>query len=555
MDLTKLSDADLAALQAGDLSKLSDEGLAHLSGKPPEQKSSVIDAPNAVATGFNKGLTRFAGLPVDAMANVLDLGKAAIGAPYTAITGKPAPDMLQLKPRDEVVGSGDWLLKQAGKNKFTKAATVASNPEYEDGYLQTAGAAASGLMRPKSIADAAVQTARNVAGGVAGKAVGDATGSTELAVLASLAPAMMSAKGVPAPRTQKDVTLRRAQDEGYVVPPSQAGAGWLNSRLESVAGKAAINQDAIQRNQSVTNRIGARSVGIPEGENITHEALGSLRAEAGRRGYAPISRLGDIPTTPNYVNAISAMEQQIGNPNSPISSLRYPAVSELASELRPQSFTGSDINSLIKQLRETGSKGANIPYGGDQSAQRLGEAQLSGAKALEGLIDEHLLQFGPSNVVPNLRSARQEIAQSHSLEKALNTATGDVNAQVFGQRVKSGKPIAGDQKLIGDFAAAFPQVTKPGVGAPVPGVSTLEAMAVPVAAMIGHGSTGNASGLLAGGLPLLRSPVRNMLLSKWYQKQFAKTKPGAASLTPDEIGALSKFLTTSGVLNDRDQKD
>jgi len=218
--------------------------------------------------------------------------------------------------------------------------------------------------------------------------------------------------------------------------------------------------------------------------------------------------------------------------------------------LLPTSFTGHDINNLIKQLRETGNKGANIPYGGDQSAQKLGRAQVSGSRALEGLVDQHLLQFGPIHVIPNVQAARQEIAQSHTLEKALNTATGDVNAHVFGQRVKNGKPISGDQKLIGDFAAAFPQITKPGAGAPTPGVSALEAMAVPVAAMVGHGSTGNASGLLAGGLPLLRSPIRNLLLSKWYQKQFAKEPSKMRSLSPEEMGALSKFLLTSGVLEE-----
>ena len=114
-------------------------------------------------------------------------------------------------------------------------------------------------------------------------------------------------------------------------------------------------------------------MGIPAKESITHDALARLRADAGKRGYAPLDNLGDIPTTPTYANRILAMEQDIGNPNSPISSLRYPAVSELATELLPTSFTGPDVNSLIKQLRETGNKGANIPYGGDQSAQKLGK--------------------------------------------------------------------------------------------------------------------------------------------------------------------------------------
>lgn len=551
MDLSKLSDADLAALQAGKLADMSDEGLAHLSSTPvaPSARGSILDRPNAVATGFNKGLTRFAGLPVDTVANVIDLGKAGLGSLYTKATGKTA-DALQLTPREDVVGSGDWLLKQAEKNALTKAATVAANPEYEGGYLQTAGAAASGLMNPQNMRDAAVQTARNVAGGLAGKFVGETTGSVPLAVLASVAPSVLSTSRVQPKLTAKDQTLKAAQADGYVVPPSQAGAGWVNARLESVAGKAALNQDAVQRNQETTNRVAARSLGLAPGESITHEALANLRSEAGGRGYAPIERIGDIPTTPNYANRIRAMEADIGNPNSPISSLRYPKVSELATELLPTSFTGPDANNLIKQLRETGNKGANIPYGGDQSAQKLGQAQLAGAKAIENLIDEHLLQFGPSNVVPNLRAARQEIAQSHTLEKALNTATGDVNAQVLASRVKSGKPITGDQKLIGDFAAAYPQLTKPSAGAPTPGVSALEAFAVPAAAMIGHGASGNASGLLAGGLPLLRSPARNMLLSQWYQKAFAKPPSKMGSLTPEEMGALSKMLLTSGVLEE-----
>lgn len=51
MDLTKLSDSDLAALQAGDLSKVSDDGLAHLAGTattPPQ--------PAPRAEGFVRGL-------------------------------------------------------------------------------------------------------------------------------------------------------------------------------------------------------------------------------------------------------------------------------------------------------------------------------------------------------------------------------------------------------------------------------------------------------------------------------------------------------------------
>ncbi len=541
MDLSKLSDSDLEALQSGDLTKLSDAGLNHLSGKPTKtsREESLSDIPNAFGTGFNQGLTRLAGLPVDTVANVLDLGKAALGSAYTGITGKTA-DALQLRPREEVTGSGDWLMKQAEKSKLASQALHAQNPEYEGGYLQAAGASLPGSTTPG-------QAAVNVAGGLAGKLASAETGSTPAAVIASMLPAVLSKKAPAAP-TQKSRTLEASQAEGYVVPPSQAGAGWLNNRLESVAGKAALNQDAVQRNQQTTNRLAARSVGI-DSENLDRSTLASLREDAGRRGYAPIDRIQDIPTTPAYANRILDMENKYGNPTSAVSSLRQPAVSELATEMLPTSFTGPEINDLIKQLRETGNKGANTAYGNGPSAQILGKAQLSSSRALEGLVDEHLMQFGPSNIIPNLQAARQSIAQNHTIDKALNPSTNDVNALVLGQRIKAGKPTTGDQATIGNFAAAFPQLAKPAAGSPTPGVSALEAMAMPIAGMIGHGSTGNASGVLAGGLPLIRSPVRNMLLSKWYQKQFAKDGGKHSQLSEEDMGALSKMLLSSGVLD------
>ena len=99
-----------------------------------------------------------------------------------------------------------------------------------------------------------------------------------------------------------------------------------------------------------------------------------------------------------------------------------------------------------------------------------------------------------------------------------------------------------------DFAAAFPEVSKPAAGAPTPGVSATEAMGVPAAALAGHMATGNASGMLAGGIPLLRAPVRNALLSQWYQKRFAKPPAKGGRMTEQELGALSRMLLSTDLL-------
>jgi hypothetical protein len=57
MDLSKLSDADLAAVQAGDMSKVSDEGLALISGKstPKSRVRAIMDASRDTAAGLLRG--------------------------------------------------------------------------------------------------------------------------------------------------------------------------------------------------------------------------------------------------------------------------------------------------------------------------------------------------------------------------------------------------------------------------------------------------------------------------------------------------------------------
>lgn len=152
------------------------------------ERSALLDAGNALGTGYFRGLTRLAGLPVDTVANVLDLGKAALGAPYTAITGKAAPEWLQLKDRADVVGSGANLVRSIGGTKAGNILINPANPEYEGGYAQNAGAGLTAVMAPNSALQAANQAGIGVLSATGAKAVYDSTGSPAAAVLAGLAP-------------------------------------------------------------------------------------------------------------------------------------------------------------------------------------------------------------------------------------------------------------------------------------------------------------------------------------------------------------------------------
>src|SRR5579863_8014584 len=99
---------------------------------------TALQAGNALASGANSNVADIAGLPVDTARQVLELGKAAVGAPYTALTGKVAADFLQPNehPENDVGGSA-WI-KQQARNAGQGALVDAPNAPGVDG-LHTFG--------------------------------------------------------------------------------------------------------------------------------------------------------------------------------------------------------------------------------------------------------------------------------------------------------------------------------------------------------------------------------------------------------------------------------
>lgn len=166
-----------------------------VSGLTPKReataKDKAVDSGNAVGTGFWRGAARLAGLPVDTAQNVIDLGKAGLGVAYREVTGNDIPEALTVNSdRSGVVGSGDWILKQARKTSGGRLMVDPANPEYEGGYLQGAGSSlAGGVVGPRSLPQLAHQAGLSIASASAGKAVGDLTDNPALAITASLTPA------------------------------------------------------------------------------------------------------------------------------------------------------------------------------------------------------------------------------------------------------------------------------------------------------------------------------------------------------------------------------
>ena len=158
-------------------------------------ESPALDTANAIGTGFNKGMLRLAGLAADTGANIVDLGKAAIGAPYIAATGKAPPNWLQIGDRANILGSGENLINSTKNIPLLRNSVTPSNPAYENGYAEAFGGGLTGIINPQSRAEAITQAALSVGGALAGKKVYDTTGNAALAVAAGMSP-MFGLNGV-----------------------------------------------------------------------------------------------------------------------------------------------------------------------------------------------------------------------------------------------------------------------------------------------------------------------------------------------------------------------
>lgn len=157
---------------------------------------SAMDVARAGVAGVNRGFfADLAGLPVDTVANVLDLAKAAGGVGYHELTGNRIPEWLEAYDRKHVPGSSEWIASQLTK-KGLGAAINNPAPQSAAGRIAfQAGRVGGASVVPNPRAAVSLpQNIANMGRGAASGAVGGAVGevSPEYAMVASMSPAVLS---------------------------------------------------------------------------------------------------------------------------------------------------------------------------------------------------------------------------------------------------------------------------------------------------------------------------------------------------------------------------
>jgi ribosomal protein L29 len=320
--------------------------------------------------------------------------------------------------------------------------------------------------------------------------------------------------------------VEKARQAGYVIPPSQARGSLVNRALEGTAGKASTAQNASAKNQEVTNKLVSKALGLPEEEMLSPEGLGNIRTIAGK-AYENIENIGTIKPSKEYTEGLNQiaskpLKAQAGFPNAKPS-----PIIDLAESLKSDAFDGSAAVAKIIDLRDA----ANTAYGSKQKL--LGNANKKAAELLEDEIERHLKTTGQKEMLGEFRNARQLIAKTYTVEKALNPVSGNVDAKALARELKKGKPLTEELRTAAEFATQFPKATQTieSMGS-LPQTSPLDIGAAGVMASLTNPAALASLGVRPGArAAALSNPVQNRLVQ--------------GQITPEQ-SALARMLMLQG---------
>ena len=319
---------------------------------------------------------------------------------------------------------------------------------------------------------------------------------------------------------QMVTSVEKARQAGYTVPPTQAGGGIANRLLEGVAGKISTLQEASVRNQAITDKLAKKALGLPEDAVLTSDLIKSIRNDAGQ-AYENLKLSGTVKTSPKFIQALDNIrpyQDAIQAAKDFPDELANPIIKTIDSLKRPN----FDVNSAVSKINLLRND-ADIAFRKGDTA--LAKANKDASQVLENTIENHLANTKQTELLNKFKQARQTIAKTYEVEKAMNVTTGTVNAQKLAARLQAKKPLSGELKDIAEFGQAFPKAsqTPERIGGTI-GISPLDATAAGLTfggSLLGGEDKGSSAFNAALALGL-RPAARKLVLSGPMQNRLVQ---------------------------------
>jgi hypothetical protein len=538
--LQDLSDDDLLALKAGDLSKVSDSGLLTLKAmrgaaegpqRSPQDNNPQLgyasradEAEAAKRSAAAKDSALFAAAP------------AAVAIGGAPVAGTAAVAMLADLVKQTLAGRGSGSKEP-----------VQVGEAFQQGIVNAAPVA-KGVGAMNAIKNAAMQGAAGLAGSEARSIIDDgklagageaASGASLPAAGALVAPILgktiAAAAGNRAPistgNASKDAMLTRLRGAGFTIPESD---NYLDKVLRGWAGKDAVKQQASIMNNEVADAIARKANGMGAADDLSNAAIANVRRGAVASGYDPVRSAGEILTDKKFTDSL---DEIAGAKNRALPGLGRPDIADAIKPLRVEKMdAGTAVDSIaaLRQRAKQAASGASPDYA-------LASANRSAANALEDQLERSLEAKGEPGkaMLDSYRKARQDIARASSTEDAIRVGGHSIIPAELGKALQNKEPLSGGLEAIGEMANNFSRYSQEASRIPTPGVSKIQAG---LAGTMGLGTglqTGNPiAGLAAAAAAYSPDAIRAMVLSKPYQNFITKT----AKTDPEQVATIVRTL-------------
>lgn len=507
---------------------------------PATINDTALEYAGAAAAGGNEMIAGLLGIPADTVNNVLNLARAGYGTAKHMATGSfDVPETVS-KP---ILGS-EWIKektaelfgKMGGGDPFQ--APDPTDPIQQDIKLGS-GVLTAGMIAPST---GIKQTLSNV-GKMAVPAAGAVTGKElfpdqPLAPLAGMLLAPAAVQGTKSVLGKMSAPTEpafiKAHKLGYRVPPSLAKRSISQQAMEGTAGPVPTKQRASIFNQKNTNRLIKKDLGYPDDVPLSKEGLDLLRAEAGKV-YEKAKSIGVINTDLAYKKELSNIAQQNSAVSAEFPSMVRKDITDMVKAFNKKSVSSNALVDVVKQLRSDSSAGYRSA---DPGVLAVAKAKGKLANAMEGLMERQVQNIKPE-LLPELRAARQRIAKSYTVEKALKGE--NVDAVALGRELDKGKPLSGLMRDVADFGRNF----KGAAQVNIPQQTNFRPMDL-VAGIGGSVAMQNPAFL---SVMAARPALRTAILSKPYQAMLARARPAEINqimkLSPAELAAIIDLANQS----------
>ena len=249
----------------------------------------------------------------------------------------------------------------------------------------------------------------------------------------------------------RDATVTEAQKLGYKLPPGSVDATTKNVMLERTAGKSKLEQQMSVHNQTVTDNIARKELGLSNTAPLTEKTMRDIRAEEYKKGYEPVKAIGRVETDEQYAADLGKLKDEFTGAAKSFPEAVPDTVGKLIDTYGKTEFTSADAVTVSRNLRAEAS--ANFR----KSENALAKAQLGIANAMENQIERTL---GDSALLDAFRDSRKRMAVSHTIEDALHLGAGRVDLKGLAKDLRQGDYLSGDLKKAAEFANTFPRVAQ-----------------------------------------------------------------------------------------------